>query len=138
MNENKKKITTTFLISELAQSRGDYGYSVYLGKGIHKHDYLWRCAVEIFKVEPPPYKPPTSNGYIEGDNSPETKMATDIYPLACDILWQLCLRGILRPGVRFVGGQSVTDGQGYSLTLKGEIWVKSPPDEDIQEILQAL
>ncbi len=48
--------------------------------------------------------------------------------------WELCRRGILRPGVRHVGLQITDDGSGgngYSVTPYGESWLKKPPGADL-------
>jgi hypothetical protein len=44
--------------------------------------------------------------------------------------WELCRRGMLRPGVRDYGGQGTSEGYGYSITQLGEEWLaesKSDP-----------
>jgi hypothetical protein len=43
--------------------------------------------------------------------------------------WELCRRGILRPGVRSLGEQGTTDGSGYSLTRLGQRWIKESAPE---------
>lgn len=37
--------------------------------------------------------------------------------------WELCRRGLLRPGVRATSTQGVNDGGGYCLTRYGETWL---------------
>ncbi|WP_088344539.1 MULTISPECIES: hypothetical protein [Rhodomicrobium] len=37
--------------------------------------------------------------------------------------WELCRRGVLRPGVRATSNQGVNDGGGYCLTSHGESWL---------------
>jgi len=47
--------------------------------------------------------------------------------------WELCLRGILRPGVRAHGEQVVDDGSagnGYSVTPFGRTWLAESNEED--------
>lgn len=75
---------------------------------------------------------------VYGAPSFESKTAEEIFPLAADILWLLCVRGILRPGVRRHDGQVATSGTGYSLTLRGREWVKSYSEDDLQELLCGL
>ncbi len=41
-----------------------------------------------------------------------------------DAAWELCRRGIFRPGVKTFGKQAVDDG-GYSLTEQGKEWLRS-------------
>lgn len=51
--------------------------------------------------------------------------------------WELCRRGILRPGVREVGLQATDDGRGgngYSLTPFGEEWVREAEEADLVPI----
>jgi hypothetical protein len=38
--------------------------------------------------------------------------------------WELCRRGLLRPGVRATSTQGVNDGGGYCLTGYGEVWLR--------------
>jgi len=47
--------------------------------------------------------------------------------------WELCRRGILRPGVKKYGAQATDQGNagdGYSLTPFGEIWLKEANKDD--------
>jgi hypothetical protein len=47
--------------------------------------------------------------------------------------WELCRRGILRPGIRTMGGQSTPDGSagnGYSITPFGETWIAESDRDD--------
>ncbi len=46
------------------------------------------------------------------------RMEEDLSPLFFDAAWELCRRGIVRPGVKKSGDQPVDDG-GYSLTAAG-------------------
>jgi hypothetical protein len=43
----------------------------------------------------------------------------NLSPLFYDAAWELCRRGIVRPGVRTSGDQAIADGGGYSLTEAG-------------------
>lgn len=148
MEESRKRITLRLLFNTLKNSTGQYGYDIWLSDNVTDHTLLWHCAIEVLKSEPPPaYAPPTTGmrrvatfgglgGF--GENTREREVATELFPLACDILWLLCLRGVLRPGVRHAGGQSVDRGQGYSLTLRGREWVKGCSEENLQDLLAAL
>jgi hypothetical protein len=51
------------------------------------------------------------------DHSPEQAI-NEISPVFYEAAWELCRRGIVRPGVRRSGDQTVEDG-GYSLTEAG-------------------
>ena len=43
--------------------------------------------------------------------------------------WELCRRGILRPGVRAISEQGVNDGGGYCLTSQGKEWLQGASEE---------
>jgi hypothetical protein len=45
-------------------------------------------------------------------------------PVFYDAAWELCRRGIVRPGVKTTGAQAIDDG-GYSLTQQGRIWIEN-------------
>ena len=108
MNDIRKSITLRYLLDTLKQTQGAYGYDIWLSKNVTEHTILWHCAINILKSEPPPPHSPPMGGMVRsmtfGEDGRETKLAKEIFPLACDILWLLCLRGILRPGVRMAGG----------------------------------
>ena len=131
-----------FLLTTLKQSKGAYGYDLWLPNITGERTLLWQCAIEVLKSEPPPPYAPPNSGIVRhmtfGEETREIKLAGEIYPLAADVLWLLCLRGLLRPGVRNHSGQSVPGGEGYSLTIRGREWVKNYSDEDIQELMSAL
>jgi hypothetical protein len=44
-------------------------------------------------------------------------------PIFAAVAWNLCRRGILRPGVRNAGEQGSDDGLGYSITPLGRTWL---------------
>lgn len=139
---SREEITLRFLLKRLKQSNGAYGYDLWLPNLTSQNTLLWQCAVEILESEPPPpYSRPSSGmgrSMSSDDETQEVKVAGEIYPLAADTLWLLCLRGILRPGVRRHDGQVLDKGKGYSLTVRGREWVKSYSDNDVQELLAAL
>ncbi len=61
------------------------------------------------------------------------RMAPDISPYFYAAAWELCRRGILRPGIRQYGKQSTEDGSagnGYSITPFGKQWLEES-DKDI-------
>ena len=43
--------------------------------------------------------------------------------------WELCRRDVLRPSVRFLGGQGRADGSGYTITATGRLWIEKQTDE---------
>ena len=142
-DQNRKTITLRFLLDTLKDSSGSAHYDLVLPDTAGEHTLLWRCAVEILKAEPPPPYVPPSTGMVRVVSFPaetrETQVATEIYPLAADILWQLCLRSYLRPGARGpLPYYQRPSGQGYSLTLRGRQWVKAVPEEEFLRLLTAL
>jgi hypothetical protein len=46
-----------------------------------------------------------------------------------DAAWDLCRRGILRPSVRFLGGQGSPDGSGFTVTTLGRRWIEEQAAE---------
>ncbi|MHB9106892.1 MAG: hypothetical protein ACYDCO_07540 [Armatimonadota bacterium] len=68
--------------------------------------------------------------YHEADRSLHRN---DISPLFYNAAWELCRRGILRPGVRTVREQSTEQGSagnGYSVTLFGTQWLSEGAHDD--------
>ena len=51
------------------------------------------------------------------------KAADAVSGVFLDAMWELCRRGVLRPGVRDHNGQMVGDALGYSLTSHGRTWL---------------
>lgn len=49
-------------------------------------------------------------------------------PVFFEAAWELCRRGIIRPGIRETGGQAVAGGCGYSLTTPGREWLLEDGD----------
>lgn len=47
-----------------------------------------------------------------------------------DAAWEICVRGLVRPGVRNLSGQVVDDG-GFSLTEFGKRWLKEAPTDSL-------
>lgn len=86
--------------------RGKYGYEVYLPHVMHQ--YL-RDAHNVADYE-------TARRYYQ-----------QIAPVFYSAAWDLCRRGILRPGVAEHSAQSTDDGSGgngYSITTFGRQWIK--------------
>lgn len=89
---------------------GSYGYDVYLPA-------LIRTYLE-------------KNGVKHQDQ--EIKLR-EIIPAFYAAAWDLCRRGILRPGVHSYGAQSTDDGSagnGYSVTPFGERWLEEADKDD--------
>lgn len=67
-------------------------------------------------------------GYIS--DAPEARA---ISPVFYEAAWELCRRGIFRPGLREIGLQATADGasgNGYSITTAGRAWLEAA-DENI-------
>lgn len=90
---------------------GSYGYDIYLPIIIHTY------RKEIEK--------PINPGHQYLADTPEGRAMSVTFG---DAAWELCRRGILRPGVRDIGGQGVDKG-GYSVTASGRHWLEHAHDE---------
>lgn len=65
-------------------------------------------------------------GDLEG--AEEHKALNELFPILADCAWELCCRGMLRPGIAKRDGQGTDDGRdgnGYSITSAGIKWFKS-------------
>ena len=75
-------------------------------------------------------------GYLQNENTPVRNptdpAARELIEAFWPIAWDLCRRGILRPGVNAYGAQAVDDGQGsgYSITPFGEQWLAMASQND--------
>jgi hypothetical protein len=103
-----------FIIEFLRAPRRDdgyptYGYEIYLPKVIVAYLIeIERSAEQISTLY---------NGRGAGELSPA------FYEAA----WELCRRGVLRPGIRTLGAQATPDGasgNGYCLTALGRRWIE--------------
>jgi hypothetical protein len=89
---------------------GSYGYGVYLPALLRRH--LEQQGVQYRQQE---------------------SQLQDMMPMLYAAAWDLCRRGILRPGVRAFGGQATADGasgNGYSVTPFGEQWLAEADHDD--------
>jgi hypothetical protein len=77
------------------QARG-YGYDLYARRGAEE------AALRLH-----PHNP-----------NPREQTIRDLSPLFFEAAWELCRRGIVRPGIKRAGDQAVEEG-GYSLTVAG-------------------
>jgi hypothetical protein len=85
-----------------------YGYEIYLTNVIH----AYRRDVDGVHAD----------GFL-GQGQEARAMSPVFYEAA----WELCRRGILRPGLKEVGGQATDDGSsgnGYSITASGRAWLE--------------
>ncbi len=64
------------------------------------------------------------------DQSQAQRLAIDVSPLFYEAAWELCRRGILRPGLMTRGMQALEDW-GYSLTSFGTEWLKNANGGDL-------
>ena len=143
VEKNRKHVTLRFLLDNLKRSTGNYSYDVVLPDRPGDRTLLWQCAIEILKTEPsPPYVPPTSGmGRVMTfpEETRESKLAEEIHPLVADVLWQLCLRGYLRPGARGeIQYYQRPGGEGYSLTLRGREWIEAVSEDEFNALLATL
>lgn len=97
----------SFLLDFARSPRSDgytsYGYEVYLPNVVH---FFRR---EVLQSR--------DHGFLADD-----QQGVALSPVFLDAAWELCRRGILRPGLRRIGGQSSADGAsglGFSLTASG-------------------
>ncbi len=77
------------------------------------------------------YLPALVNVYLRRQNRAETfkELSSMFYAAA----WELCRRGIIRPGVKQYGAQATVDGQagnGYSITPFGQTWLREAEQDD--------
>lgn len=99
-----------FIVDALAknpQEFKNYGYDVYMTKAAQRY---------VATIE----KVPEHEG--------AQRRMYEISPTFFDVAWELCKRGILRPGVRSWGEQATDDGSagnGFSLTPFGRHWLQS-------------
>lgn len=89
-----------------AAAYSNYGYEIYVPNII---------AAYLTEVEP------TSAYWPTARDSPR---ARELMPTFSEAAWDLCRRGILRPGVQMIGGQGDSGtGHGYSVTALGRDWI---------------
>lgn len=99
----------TYIIDWVRNNRGssqysNYGYDIYIPNVIRSH--------LIAK----------GTGHVEV----ETQI-TGLSPVFFDAAWELCRRGIIRPGVRKLGAQATNEGSagsGFSVTPFGRQWIQ--------------
>jgi hypothetical protein len=60
------------------------------------------------------------------DSNEEHRLAQQLFPVFANAAWEMCRRGILRPGIREQGAQATADGSagsGFSVTAFGRTWL---------------
>ncbi len=106
--EDATKLLIGFLRNSDHRSFSQYGYEVYL--------------------------PDLLRFYFEkqGMKNAEQKLR-ELSPIFYAAGWELCRRGILRPGIKHYGAQATADGgagNGYSITPFGRIWLQESQKDD--------
>jgi len=83
------------------------------------------------------YLPGIIQSYVEKNeelkNHEAESRSIEISPHFYSAAWELCRRGIIRPGVRIMGEQSTPDGSagnGYSITPFGRAWLAESGRDD--------
>jgi hypothetical protein len=101
---------TAFLVDFLRRPRSggysSYGYEIYLPNVVSAY------VSEVEKL------PEHLSGVRDGARPRE------LSPYFYDAAWNLCRRGILRSSVKAFGGQSVGEGEGFSITELGRSWLR--------------
>ena len=108
--EDATKLIVSFLRNPDHGGASRYGYDIYLPSSMHV--YLGKQNQGMFDAQ-----------------TEFTKLSPIIYAAA----WELCRRGIIRPGVNRHGAQATDDGQGgngYSITPFGKKWLEERAKDD--------
>jgi hypothetical protein len=104
---------TTKLLIELLRSPDHQRYTKY-GYEIYLSGLLWT--------------------YFEKKGTPDIEgMLRQVSPAFYNAAWELCRRGILRPGIKWHGAQATADGasgNGYSITPFGHAWLEESNHDD--------
>lgn len=90
-----------------------FGYEVFLPIVVHRY------MKEVCQV--------TDHGFLAND-----PRAIALSPAFYEAGWELCRRGILRPGIRRMGAQGTAEGasgDGYSITQFGRSWLAAGSEE---------
>lgn len=105
--EDAEKIIIQWFKDGAQSPYSNYGYDIYIPNVIRSH---------------------LSKQGIDAEREGLVKK-TELSPYFYAAAWELCRRGIIRPGVKIMGAQSTDDGSGgngYSITPFGKQWI----DED--------
>jgi hypothetical protein len=110
----------TYLISRLRRSQGlsGYGYDVYLPSIMNDYTLNESKTNQYMNVQ---------------GNQFDPRAITQVSPFFYSAAWELCRRGILRPGVVQYRAQATDDGSagnGYSITPFGRIWLVESDRDD--------
>jgi hypothetical protein len=78
------------------------------------------------------YVPTLARKWAQGDQENPShwdRHAREASGVFFEAAWELCRRGILRPGVRATSEQGINDGGGYCVTTRGREWLRDAADE---------
>lgn len=109
--ENAFNYIVYYLRHKPALKYSSYGYDFYL-PGIILHYVEHHERLQDYEVE---------------------RRCRGLSPLFYAAAWELCRRGIIRPGIRVMGEQSTPDGSagnGYSITPFGNTWIAESDRDD--------
>lgn len=83
------------------------------------------------------YLPNLVRTYVRSQEAVEERLverrARELSPHFYAAAWELCRRGIIRPGIRVMGAQATEDGSGrngYSITPFGRAWIAEADRDD--------
>lgn len=106
--EDASKLLIEFLREQDHGSFGQYGYELYLPA----------LLITYFRKK----------GFHDTDQK-----LRELSPIFYDAAWELCRRGILRPGVKHHGAQATAagaSGDGYTITPFGRVWLQEANQDD--------
>jgi hypothetical protein len=99
-----------FIVDYIRRPRPSDGYSTY-GYEIYLANIIATYLKEVERTS-------QHHSYIQ-----DNPRARQLWPFFSEAAWDLCRRGILRPGPKELNGQTTGDGHGYSITTFGRKWV---------------
>jgi hypothetical protein len=111
--EDAEKFLVSYIRQPLGGGYSNYGYDIYMSNVIGAY----------FREQSP-------NDNRDHHNSKEAREASPEFLAAA---WDLCRRGIIRPGVKVLGAQSTDDGAagaGFSITPFGRKWLSESDRDD--------
>lgn len=114
MNQEDALLLIVQWLREGSPSRySNYGYDVYIPNVIRWH---------LIRTNP---------RLNDNEYERETRL-DDLYPVFVDAAWELCRRGVIRPGVSVHRAQTTDDGSGgsgYSVTAFGRQWLQEGTED---------
>jgi hypothetical protein len=104
---------TAFIIDYLRRPRDTHGYASY------GYEFYLPNMIVAYLLEVERSAELITNLY-------NGQRARDLSPIFYEAAWNLCRRGVLRPGIRRLGEQATSEGasgDGYCLTITGRRWI---------------